>query len=97
MIDSLVKLRGPYSVIGRSMMVHADPDDLGRGDNSKAHEPGPPKNGFVSKITGNAGARLVCGEIKLAGVPGSSKSAVAACCDTPAGSPTKSSSSPTKK
>jgi len=97
MIDSLVKLRGPYSVIGRSMMVHADPDDLGRGDNSKAHEPGPPKNGFVSKITGNAGARLVCGEIKLAGAPGSSKSAVAACCDTPAGSPTKSSSSPTKK
>ena len=97
MIDSLVKLRGPYSVLGRSMMVHADPDDLGRGDNSKAHEPGPPKNGFVSKITGNAGARLVCGEIKLAGAPGSSKSAVAACCDTPAGSPTKSSSSPTKK
>lgn len=97
MIDSLVKLRGQYSVIGRSMMVHADRDDLGLGDNSKAHEPGLPKNGFVSKITGNAGARLVCGEIKLAGAPGSSKSAYAACCDTPAGSPTKSASSPTKK
>lgn len=91
-------------------MVHADPDDLGRGDNS---EPGPPPvNGKASKagsqvwwirrvendhlghrdiptmidsqsvlslqfqedlilvtfacqVTGNAGARIACGEIKL--------------------------------
>ncbi len=64
--SSLVRLTGKYSVIGRSIMVHADPDDLGRGDNSKAHLPGPPKNGFVSKITGNAGARVACGEIKWA-------------------------------
>jgi len=66
-IDRLVKLDGPYSVVGRSMMVHADPDDLGRGDNSLAYMPGPPKNGFVSKVTGNAGARIACGEI--VGVP----------------------------
>ena len=46
-------------------MVHADPDDLGLGDNSKAAEAGPPQNGFVSKVTGNAGARIACGEIKL--------------------------------
>eukprot|EP00931_Biecheleriopsis_adriatica_P084119 TRINITY_DN5783_c0_g2_i1.p1 TRINITY_DN5783_c0_g2~~TRINITY_DN5783_c0_g2_i1.p1 ORF type:complete len:203 (+),score=35.64 TRINITY_DN5783_c0_g2_i1:60-611(+) len=65
MFDRLVKLDGPTSVIGRSVMVHADPDDLGRGDNSKANEAGPPQNGFVSKITGNAGARIACGEIKL--------------------------------
>jgi Cu-Zn family superoxide dismutase len=62
-IDRLVKLTGPYSVVGRSIMVHADPDDLGRGDNSLAHVAGPPKNGFVSKVTGNAGARIACGEI----------------------------------
>ena len=61
--DKLIKLDGPFSVIGRSFMVHADPDDLGRGDNSKAGLPGPPANGFVSKVTGNAGARIACGEI----------------------------------
>lgn len=45
---------GEFSVIGRSMMVHADVDDLGKG----GHE--------LSSTTGNAGARLACGEIKLA-------------------------------
>lgn len=64
--DNLVKLFGPTSVINRSVMVHADPDDLGKGDNSKAGETGPPQNGFVSKVTGNAGARIACGEIFLA-------------------------------
>jgi len=58
-VDRLVKLEGEFTVIGRSMMVHADPDDLGRGDNS---EPG--VNGKTSKTTGNAGARIACGEIK---------------------------------
>ena len=62
-IDRMVKLDLPYSVVGRSIMVHADPDDLGRGDNSLAHMAGPPKNGFVSKVTGNAGARIACGKI----------------------------------
>merc|ERR1712192_187868 len=38
------------SVVGRSMMIHAKEDDLGLGDNSKANEPGPPQDGFVSKI-----------------------------------------------
>ena len=51
--DHLIKLSGEYSVIGRSMMVHADPDDLGKG----GHE--------LSKTTGNAGARVACGEIVL--------------------------------
>merc|ERR1712037_120235 len=53
------------SVVGRSMMIHAKEYDLVLGDNSKANEPGPPQDGFVSKITGNAGARIACGEIKL--------------------------------
>jgi Cu-Zn family superoxide dismutase len=48
----LVHLAGEFSVIGRSIMVHADPDDLGKG----GHE--------LSHTTGNAGARLACGEIK---------------------------------
>eukprot|EP01004_Peranema_trichophorum_P010245 NODE_9018_length_626_cov_71.017893_g8390_i0.p1 GENE.NODE_9018_length_626_cov_71.017893_g8390_i0~~NODE_9018_length_626_cov_71.017893_g8390_i0.p1 ORF type:complete len:164 (+),score=28.86 NODE_9018_length_626_cov_71.017893_g8390_i0:59-550(+) len=53
-IDSLVKLYGDHSVIGRSFMVHADPDDLGKG-------------GFEDSLTtGHAGARIACGEIKLA-------------------------------
>ena len=30
-IDELVKLRGDYSVIGRSIIIHEDPDDLGKG------------------------------------------------------------------
>mmetsp|Transcript_20798 Transcript_20798/g.47523 ORF Transcript_20798/g.47523 Transcript_20798/m.47523 type:complete len:176 (-) Transcript_20798:336-863(-) len=62
-IDKLIKLEGEFTVVGRSMMVHADEDDLGTGDNS---EPGPPPvNGKASKATGNAGARIACGEIKL--------------------------------
>ena len=49
--DHLIKLSGEFTVIGRSMMVHADVDDLGKG----GHE--------LSSTTGNAGARIACGEI----------------------------------
>ena len=52
-VDRLIKLSGEYSVIGRSVMVHADEDDLGKG----GHE--------LSLTTGNAGARIACGEIFL--------------------------------
>jgi len=51
--DNLIRLNGETSIIGRSVMVHADADDLGKG----GHE--------LSLTTGNAGARLACGEIKL--------------------------------
>ncbi len=51
--STLVKLTGPYSVIGRSFVVHKDTDDLGLG--------GYPD----SKTTGHAGARLACGVIGL--------------------------------
>lgn len=64
-IDHLIKIVGApeHSVVGRSVMVHADEDDLGRGDNS---QPGPPPiNGKASKATGNAGARIACGKIVL--------------------------------
>lgn len=49
--DKLVKLSGPYSVIGRSIICHEKEDDLGRG------------NAPDSKTTGAAGARIVCGII----------------------------------
>jgi len=52
--DHLVSLVGPHSVIGRSFIVHADPDDLGLGGHAD------------SKTTGNAGARTACGVIGLA-------------------------------
>ena len=51
--DSQIPLCGPNSVIGRAVVVHADPDDLGKG----GHE--------LSKTTGNAGARVGCGIIGL--------------------------------
>lgn len=59
LVDHLVKLDGPTSVLGRSVMVHEDPDDCGRGDNSQ-----PGVNGKTSLTTGNAGARIACGEIR---------------------------------
>jgi len=49
--DSLVKLSGPTSVIGRAIVVHGGTDDLGKGTNAD------------SKKTGNAGARPACGAI----------------------------------
>ena len=52
-VDPLIQLVGEYSVVGRSIMIHADPDDLGKGGHA------------LSATTGNAGARIACGEIKL--------------------------------
>ena len=49
-----LNLVGPHSIIGRSVIVHADPDDLGL------------TNHPLSKTTGNSGARIVCGVIGLA-------------------------------
>ncbi|KAE8158369.1 superoxide dismutase [Aspergillus tamarii] len=50
--DHVAKLDGPYSVLDRSIVIHADADDLGRGGNEN------------SKINGNSGARLACAVIK---------------------------------
>ncbi|KAI7869549.1 superoxide dismutase [Spinellus fusiger] len=49
--DNHVKLIGPQSIIGRTVVVHAAEDDLGKG----GHE--------LSKTTGNAGDRWACGVI----------------------------------
>ena len=52
--DRQVKLIGPHSVIGRSIIVKSDMDDLGRG----GHE--------FSLSTGNSGTRIAAGVIGIA-------------------------------
>lgn len=52
MEDSLVKLRGTKAnVIGRSLVIHMDPDDLGTGGHND------------SLTTGHAGKRITCAVI----------------------------------
>ena len=49
-----LSLSGSNSILGRSLVVHADEDDLGTGGDEG------------SLATGNAGARLSCGIIGVA-------------------------------
>ncbi len=52
-VDHLIKLTGENNVLGRSIVIHSDEDDLGTG------------NFADSKTTGHAGARIACGIIAL--------------------------------
>ncbi|AKN81005.1 Super oxide dismutase [Lonomia obliqua multiple nucleopolyhedrovirus] len=51
MSDNVISLFGPNSILGRSLVVHTDQDDLGLTDHP------------LSKTTGNSGGRLGCGII----------------------------------
>ncbi|QDL56995.1 SOD [Dione juno nucleopolyhedrovirus] len=53
MVDNVISLTGPFSVVGRSLVVHANRDDLGLTDHP------------LSKTTGNSGGRLGCGIIGM--------------------------------
>ena len=53
--DHMIKLRGTKcNIIGRGLIIHADPDDLGEGGHSD------------SLITGHAGKRIACAVIGFA-------------------------------
>lgn len=52
--DNMIKLRGKANIIGRGLIIHADPDDLGQGGNK------------VSLLNGNAGKRIACAIIGYA-------------------------------
>lgn len=49
--DKISKIYGPYSILGRALVLHAQEDDLGLGSNE------------ASKLNGNSGARIACGMI----------------------------------
>jgi Cu-Zn family superoxide dismutase len=51
--DRLVKLIGPHSIIGRSIVIKSNEDDLGRG----GHE--------YSLSTGNSGQRVAGGVVGI--------------------------------
>jgi Cu-Zn family superoxide dismutase len=52
--DKVITLYGEHSIVGRSVVVHAGEDDLGKTDHPES-----PK-------TGNSGTRVACGVIGLA-------------------------------
>ncbi len=54
LVDNQIKITGPYSIIGRSIIIHENKDDLGKSNNTD------------SKKTGNSGKRIAYGIIGYA-------------------------------
>ena len=62
-IDKMIKLKGKYSIIGRSVVIHKNRDDLGRGGLDKLGNIINEEVHNESLKTGNAGSRIDCGVI----------------------------------
>ena len=63
--DKLIELKGEYSIIGRSVVIHSDKDDLGIGG---LDTQGKIENKEIyneSIHTGNSGKRIACGVIGI--------------------------------
>ena len=63
LVDNQIKLKGKYSIIGRSVVIHENEDDLGLGGLNKKGEIVDDKTYEESIKTGNAGKRIACGVI----------------------------------
>jgi len=65
--DKIIRLRGKRNIVGRSVVIHADEDDLGRGgidlDSNNEYIIIDPDVYKESIKTGNAGKRIACGVI----------------------------------
>ena len=61
--DSKIKLKGKNSIIGRSVVIHENEDDLGLGGLDENRNVIDKKVHLESKKTGNAGKRIACGVI----------------------------------
>jgi Cu-Zn family superoxide dismutase len=66
--DKHISLFGPYSILGRSVVVHAGEDDLGKGGHPDSLKTG---NAYVVcshvlSLTRLSGGRAACGVIGIA-------------------------------
>ena len=61
-VDPIISLKGKTNIIGRCVVIHANPDDLGRGGIKNGKIVDPAVN-IESLKTGNAGKRVACGVI----------------------------------
>ena len=61
--DKLIKLNGKYNIVGRSVVIHENEDDLGLGGLDENRDIIDKKLHKESLKTGNAGKRIACGII----------------------------------
>ena len=66
--DKYIKLKGKCSIVGRSVVIHENPDDLGRGGLDEKGNIIDQKVHQESLKTGNAGKRILCGVIGLCNI-----------------------------